>query len=105
VYVLRCLRNGRAYVGFTNDLARRFAEHSSPPPRMRDDALRFTPFCDHFTITAVEADITTQLIAKRRETYHIQQLRATTAAGYNEAPGSTTRAWWYRKRHNALARC
>lgn len=29
VYILRSVKNGRLYTGFTNDLKRRFKEHSS----------------------------------------------------------------------------
>ena len=71
---------------------------------MRDDATQYTPFDSFFTFSIIESGISTQQQAKRRETFHIDRLRATTAAGYNEAPGSNTKAWWWRKRHGALAR-
>jgi hypothetical protein len=81
------------------------AQHrSTPPPRMRDDALLHAPFDSNFTLTILEDHIAHQTLAKRRETYHIDRLRATTDAGYNEAPGSTTPAFWWRLRHGALAR-
>ncbi len=104
VYQLLCVDTGRVYVGFTSDVRRRYAEHKrSPPPRMREDAASYSPFEEHFALTVLEQGIPTATQAKRRETHYIKALRARTGAGYNEAPGSTTRAFWWRMRHGALS--
>jgi len=71
---------------------------------MRVDANLFTPFHLHFLLSVLESGIATELDAKRRESHYIKILKANTAAGYNEAPGCTERAWWFRSRRGMLAR-
>jgi hypothetical protein len=105
VYLLTCVDTGRVYVGCTKNLARRYRQHArSPPPRMREDAAALTPWEEHFVMTVLESGLSTAVLAKRREAWHIASRRARGAGGYNEAPGSTTRGFWWRLRRGALAR-
>jgi len=106
VYQLTCVDTGRVYVGFTKDPSRRYLQHkASPPPRMRVDASRYTPWEEHFVMAVLESGIRTRVKAKQREALYIERMGTCSRVnGYNEAPGSTTRAFWYRLRRGKLAR-
>ena len=99
MYKLSCSANGRFYIGFTNDVERRYGQHRrKPPPGMAHDCTLFTPFTQFFSIQVLQSDIPLLAVAKRREAHHISVLQPV----YNEAPPEGSRAWWYRKRHGCL---
>jgi hypothetical protein len=66
---------------------------------MAADASLYFPFSSNFIITILESDIPKRVQAQRREAYYITELNACSPPGYNQAPGETTKAWWWRHRN------
>lgn len=102
MYRLVCSDSGRFYIGMTDDVDRRYREHARrPPPKMAEDCKNFKPFDKHFIIQVLE-DGLSRAQALRREAHYISVLRSTSHPGYNEAPGTTTAAFWRRLRGGTL---
>ncbi|EFJ53078.1 hypothetical protein VOLCADRAFT_85989 [Volvox carteri f. nagariensis] len=91
------------YVGQSRDPQRRFQAHArNPPSRMKDDAHRYQPFRDHFTLTRLMSTANPAL-AQKMEALYIAQFKARGPGGYNvlHGPPSASPAFYAMSRQRA----
>ncbi|EFJ52086.1 hypothetical protein VOLCADRAFT_103093 [Volvox carteri f. nagariensis] len=91
------------YVGQSRDPQRRFQAHArNPPSRMKEDASRYQPFHDHFSLTRLMSTANPAL-AQRMEAFYIAQFKARGPGGYNVlcGPPSASPAFYAMRRQRA----
>ncbi|EFJ41134.1 hypothetical protein VOLCADRAFT_107805 [Volvox carteri f. nagariensis] len=91
------------YVGQSRDPQRRFQAHArNPPSRMKEDASRYQPFHDHFSLTRLMSTANPAL-AQRMEAFYIAQFKARGPGGYNVlcGPPSASPAFYVMRRRHA----
>ncbi|EFJ41411.1 hypothetical protein VOLCADRAFT_107728 [Volvox carteri f. nagariensis] len=91
------------YVGQSQDPQRRFQAHArNPPSRMKEDASRYQPFHDHFSLTRLMSTANPAL-AQRMEAFYIAQFKARGPGGYNVlcGPPSASPAFYAMRRQRA----
>lgn len=89
------------YIGYTNNLKRRIAQHvSKPPRRMLADVKRLGGFRSNFEVEAVHENLR-ESEAKILESSMIEDLGTRSNKGYNvlESNPGRSRLYWWLKRH------